>query len=494
MAHALSLLLVGHGLTAARAVTPLPAAMSGYRGFSCDTHNGTIGGNVVSAVPCATKRGKACPDGAGPDVDPLGPCMPNASEVKLALDVLPAGSRALTLEAGPGIYYLFDKNKTAKRWGGMGADYYMDTLPGKAQVQGPWADVYKVAMKKRVSAWFGELKRLGGKLDLVMGDFEMGYHSSSYNWAHQPTADGSDPVDTLIADPRWPALRKQLDEVGKPYGVTFDSASMKTMANWHQQDWRMTVWGRVIPTLYVAGFLNASLFEPIRSVFPAVHFSNFAHWHHADPSAPPSKGQPPWPYSTVAIGDGAHVGTHQSRGFYGGGNSSRLFAMQTPGPEGRQTELAASSFNALLREIMTARDMHRAQPTVPIHPWLAPKHGEWGKGATWLATDGGDLVGTMWEENVFHLALSTGTTTFLWWQPGAERPVGIDLPHLSTVLKELDWVTGIIGGKGEGGTAKDDCTVTPIETNQTMIVDWAPTALLSGATVRCVDKQVRSFV
>ena len=53
-------------------------------------------------------------------------------------------------------------------------------------------------MKKRVTAWFAELKRIGGEVDLVLSDFEMGYHSSSYNWAHQPTADGSDPVDKQI--------------------------------------------------------------------------------------------------------------------------------------------------------------------------------------------------------------------------------------------------------------------------------------------------------
>ena len=246
------------------------------------------------------------------------------------------------------------------------------------------------------------------------------------NWAHQPTADGSDPVDTLLADPRWPALRAQLEKAGKPYGVNFSAASMKTMASWHQKDWRMTVWGQVVPTLYVADLLNASLFDPIRSLFPEVHFSNFAHWHHTDPSGitpsvPASRG--PWPYSEVAVGNGAHVGTHQSRGFYGGCNSSQLFAQQTPGPEGRQTELAASAFNALLQEILTARDMRRAQPSVPIHPWLAPKHGDWGKGSTWLASDGGDLAGSMWEENIFHLALSTGTSTFLWWQPGEQRPV-----------------------------------------------------------------------
>jgi hypothetical protein len=44
----------------------------------------------------------------------------------------------------------------------------------------------------------------------------------------------------------------------------------------------------------------------------------------------------------------------------------------------------------------------------------------------------------MWEENVFHLALSTATTQFLWWQPGSERPMGLGMPLLSKVLAELD--------------------------------------------------------
>ena len=94
---------------------------------------------------------------------------------------MPAGARALTLESGAGIYYLDDKNKSAQRWGGMGSYYYMDTLPGPAQVQGPWADVYRAAIQKRIAAWFGELKRLGGQVDLVLSDFEMGGHSQSYS-------------------------------------------------------------------------------------------------------------------------------------------------------------------------------------------------------------------------------------------------------------------------------------------------------------------------
>ena len=155
-----------------------------------------------------------------------------------------------------------------------------------------------------------------------------------------------------------------------------------------------------------------------------------------------------------------------------------MFAFQTPGPAGRQVELAASSFNSLLAGIVRARDMYRAAPTVPIHPWLAPKHADWGKGSSWLASgnQSTDEV-RMWEENVFHLALSTGATEFLWWQPGAQRPLGVGQALLSAVLHELDAVTGLAGRAG--------CTVTPIVTNQTAVADFGRTWLLSGARVSC---------
>ena len=85
----------------------------------------------------------------------------------------------------------------------MGDMYYMDTLPGAGKVHGPWADVYERAITARMDAWFGELARIGASVDLVLSDFEMGGHSSSYDWVHQPTADGSHPTMALLADPRW---------------------------------------------------------------------------------------------------------------------------------------------------------------------------------------------------------------------------------------------------------------------------------------------------
>ena len=178
--------------------------------------------------------------------------MPQPKLIKQALDEKPPGARALTLEAGPGIYYLYDENQSVVRYGAMNGAYYMDTLAGAAKVQGPWADVYEAVMTKRVDTWFGELKRIGGKVDLILSDFEMGDKAESFNWVRQPTADGSDPVTALLADPRWPALRTQLNARGKPYGVSFDDAAMKTMKDWTSHGWKMHVWFDVVTQGYVA--------------------------------------------------------------------------------------------------------------------------------------------------------------------------------------------------------------------------------------------------
>ena len=53
---------------------------------------------------------------------------------------------------------------------------------------------------------------------------------------------------------------------------------------------------------------------------------------------------------------------------------------------GVQAQIAGDSFNSLVLSTLRARDMHRAEPTVEIHPWLAPKYGDWGKGYTYLAS------------------------------------------------------------------------------------------------------------
>ena len=108
------------------------------------------------------------------------------------------------------MYYLEAENASARPFGGMHALYYLDTLNGPGKVQGPWCDAWRQAIKNRFHAWFAEFARINGTVDLILSDFEMGGHSSSFNWVNQPTADGSDPIDALLADSRWPALQQEL--------------------------------------------------------------------------------------------------------------------------------------------------------------------------------------------------------------------------------------------------------------------------------------------
>ena len=276
-AASFKMLRLGGALAAVLSLQPAPlhgASHTLYHGFTCDTDDPllmnnslSVGGNVFSAVafpmrthaPDNSSAAARCPPGShgiGGSRFVLDPrCYTTPAEAKAQLNAFPKGARALTLESGLGMYYLVDPNSSATRWPDHSPRYYMDTLPGPAGVQGPWADSYVPEMVARFSAWFRELKRLGGEVDLVMSDFEMGYHTSSYNWAHQPTADGSNPTEALVVDPRWPALRARLNTAGAPYGVDFNESSVAAMADWTSQGtvwgYRMLVWNMVVKNAYL---------------------------------------------------------------------------------------------------------------------------------------------------------------------------------------------------------------------------------------------------
>ena len=54
-----------------------------------------------------------------------------------------------------------------------------------------------------------------------------------------------------------------------------------------------------------------------------------------------------------------------------------------------------------------------------MHPHASVVGRKQACGWSWLAADGAEHD-TAWQENVFHVALSTATDTFLWWQPVRE--------------------------------------------------------------------------
>ena len=225
-----------------------------------------------------------------------------------------------------------------------------------------------------------------------------------------------------------------------------------------------------------------------------MRFSNFAHAYHTDASAVGGDDGYGWPYETSSVktplGRGSHVGTHQSGSVYGEPNSTVILGRST---QTRVRATAASPYDALLVGVARVRDMHAAAPNVPIAPWLSPKYSMWDHTGShdnccwsWLSSDDGvNGRGDMWQENVMHTALSSGATDLLWWQPGANRPLGLGLQLLSSVLRELDQAIGTAAGALPEGS----CTAaTPLTADAAVALRAADDPyLLSGVSVRCAD-------
>jgi hypothetical protein len=181
---------------------------------------------------------------------------------------------------------------------------------------------------------FANFSAIGGTVDVILSDFEMGGSAYWYEFAHQAPqslspANMTTPMEALQRDPRWPALLQRLNRAGEPYNATFDDlADMPSWSGFSRPftgDWRAWVWDIVVVDGMVAESLNASVFAPIRALFPGVAMSNFAHHHHTDGSrtvqgAPEASSW--WPHAAnsavAAAGTGSHIGTHQSASFYGG--------------------------------------------------------------------------------------------------------------------------------------------------------------------------------
>ena len=154
-------------------------------------------------------------------------------------------------------------------------------------------------------------------------------------------------------------------------------------------DARANVWDLVVVDHMVGEALNSSVYAPIAKHFPLVKLSNFGApgGHHTDPTGKggkaPQAGTSSWPYirtsAVTPLGEGAHVGTHQSISIYGEPNSTMLNA-QSDGIHVRTT--AASAFGTLVLNTAMLRDMYFAAPTVPIQPWISPKYGVGGFGPT----------------------------------------------------------------------------------------------------------------
>ena len=107
--------------------------------FSCDTDNVTAFPNFYPATKIGAQTGGACPD-LGHDADPLGPCFLSPAAAKAALDRVPAGKRALSLE-GRSLYWVVNAS---------GATLFQDPLPDGTL--SPWVDQWASTVQRRFEA------------------------------------------------------------------------------------------------------------------------------------------------------------------------------------------------------------------------------------------------------------------------------------------------------------------------------------------------------
>jgi hypothetical protein len=261
----------------APAPAPVPAGVSGtlngrvYHAFSCDTasQNVTTSGAVSSGVKLKIVHSAACPL-ADEHADPLGPCFVSPQEVKEALSTVQPGMQAISLEGGS-LYYLehlTDRSPHEPVW------YFLDNLPQGSTwknhtASGPYFDTWASTVKRRVTTWFSKFKEIGGQVDYLILDFELGTQASYFHFKSQPTFGAAEPaVQQAMADARWPALQAELNAAGAPHGLNFSHSVMASMAGWGQRDLHGYVWNSVLLDRLIPRALNDSVYEPIRAHFP----------------------------------------------------------------------------------------------------------------------------------------------------------------------------------------------------------------------------------
>ena len=407
--------------------------------YSCDTPNVTNYPNFFPAVSIYIQHSRACPF-AGPDVDPLGPCFPSPAKVKAELDKRPPGRRAISLE-GLSLYVVEDNNHNR---------VFQDPLSDGGL--SPWVDGWASAVQHRFNVWFANFSAIGGNVDIVLSDWELGGHLYWYDFAIRDK-NGSRTASLLAQDKRWASMRDAMNAAAVKYlGNTTANRNLfndvSDLPSWVGfqappfTDWRPWIWDIVTVDTMVAAQLNRSVYGPIRKFFPSVHFSNFAHNYHSD--ARESDAWWPWAADSVinVLGRGSHVGTHQSQSFYGGIPFQKYSPVLWSQKMDRLWEADPTPFNAVVQEAKVARDMIKGASHIPVHPWFAPRDfvvSDPGK----IPNASSHLFGSdMWQEALIHVVLTTGATEILWWKPGHMRPYDVGVKLLSDTLSELQRVHG----------------------------------------------------
>lgn len=248
----------------------------------------------------------------------------------------------------------------------------------------------------RFDKWFAEYKRIGGKLDFFVLDFEGGMS----NWHLKNQAE----IFKKIADnPNSANIAKELgfDDLSKVY-------------NWRTGDdylkWNAAMEPRICK------YVNKAVFYPIRKNYPDLQMSNYSYVHHSSQyEVPDLHGHKIYKY-----GHGAHAGTHQSPVLYCDlGQVSRL---KMDG-KNKYDKTAFNAFRFAINKLRSAA----LSSGVPLSPWISHK-----KYHNSLVRNS-----DLYQELIFHIGL-TGIDKFLFWNPNMWTKSRI--PIITAMTLRISWL------------------------------------------------------
>ncbi len=170
-------------------------------------------------------------------------------------------------------------------------------------------------VRSRLSAFFREYKRIGGKVDYIVTDLETDWFGLYYArriWF-------ADHEDHILNDSRWPVLEQEF--IDKGIGTKTDGTlDLTDMQLWFgRQDWRFVLWDAVMARR-LARMYNHVMYDPIRfdiengntPLFPNVQLTDYEFFYRSMLS--PSGAYNVFPRNFGSVGD--IFGTHQSLSAY----------------------------------------------------------------------------------------------------------------------------------------------------------------------------------
>lgn len=151
----------------------------------------------------------------------------------------------------------------------------------------PWMDAWRDVIRSRMDDFFRRYRDVGGLLDVVIYDAEdYNFHIDQLFFQKDPQGNNVPSATiwaALRADSRWPALAAQLRQAGL---TDADLSATATPWVWFgAKDYRALIWGKVMQERRTR-YHTQAVYEPVRTYFPNVLFSNFrdAYQAHALPA------------------------------------------------------------------------------------------------------------------------------------------------------------------------------------------------------------------